>query len=186
VDLEKFAAWLADTPFSIQLHESLYSYTIIESIHVIAITLFVGTIAMVDLRLLGLAFKGTPVSQMNARVLPWTVAGFAVMIVTGLLLFYAIPVRTYHSVWFRTKMILLVVAAINIWLFHTRVERNREKWDTAPVAPLGARISAGVSLFVWTFVIVFGRFIAYNWFDCDKPQPAWVMWYAQCPAPHGM
>src|SRR5438105_1508296 len=113
MDLPRLAAWLAETPGSIALHESLYMYTIVESVHVIAIMLFVGTIAMVDLRLLGRAFTTTPVSDMTRRILPWTIAGFVVMVITGALLFYAIPVRTFHSVWFRLKVVLLLVAAAN-------------------------------------------------------------------------
>src|SRR4029079_3259230 len=134
---------------SIALHESLYAYTWIETAHVIAITLFVGTIAMVDLRLLGLAWRTVPVSQMTARILPWTVAGFIVMVITGLLLFYAIPVRTWHSVWFRAKVVLLLLAAINIWIFHRRVQRDRALWDAAALPPVAARVSAAVSLCVW-------------------------------------
>src|SRR6185312_8011402 len=130
----------------------------------------VGTIAMVDLRLLGLAWRTVPVSQMTARILPWTVAGFIVMVITGLLLFYAIPVRTWHSVWFRAKVVLLLLAAINIWIFHHRVQRDRARWDSAMLPPVAARVSAAVSLCVWLTVIVLGRMIAYNWFDCDRPQ----------------
>jgi hypothetical protein len=182
MSLEGFFAWVAETPGSIALHESLYAYSWIESAHVIGITLFVGTIAMVDLRLLGAAFREVPVSQMNARVLPWTVAGFVLMVATGLLLFYAIPVRTWHSLWFRAKLVLIAIAAINIWVFHRRVERDRERWDTAPKPPIGARVTAAISLFCWLSVIVMGRMIAYNWFDCDKPQPPLVRALASCPA----
>ena len=96
-------------------------------------------------------------------------------------MFYAIPVRTYHSVWFRLKLVLLVGAAINIWLFHRRVQRDRARWDRETIPPRGARISAAISLAVWTGVIVAGRMIAYDWADCGKPQPAWINWFAQCP-----
>ena len=89
-----FCEWLATTTWSIALHESLYMYPLIESTHVLALFLFAGTIAMVDLRLLGVAFREIPVSEINARILPWTVAGAVVMVVTGVLLFYAIPVRS--------------------------------------------------------------------------------------------
>jgi uncharacterized membrane protein SirB2 len=177
----RFVAWLAATEGSIALHESLYMYTLVESVHVIAIMLFAGTIAMVDLRLLGRAFTDTPVSEMTARILPWTVAGFAVMALSGLLLFYAIPVRTYHSVWFRLKLALIVVAALNIWFFHRRVQRDRARWDREEIPPRGARIAAAISLAAWTGVIVAGRMIAYDWADCGKPQPAWIDWLAQCP-----
>ncbi len=178
-----FVAWLAGTAGSTALRESLHLYPLIEAAHVLAIALFVGTIAMVDLRLLGVAFKTVPVSQMTRRILPWTVAGFVLMTATGLILFYAIPVRTYHSLWFRFKIAFMIVAAANVWFFHRRIERDRERWDEAPRPPLGARLSAAISLVSWAAVIVTGRMIAYNWFDCDRPQSAFVAWFAGCTSP---
>lgn len=180
MDLETMVAALAAKPGSIALHESLYAYSIIETAHVLAIALFVGSIAMVDLRLLGVGFAATPVSQMTGRILPWTVAGFVLMAATGLLLFYAIPVRTFHSVWFRAKLVLLLVAAVNIAVFHLRVQRDQARWDEGP-APLGAKACAIVSLAVWAGVVVTGRMIAYNWFDCDRPQGALIQALAACP-----
>ena len=178
----EFAEWLDSTPWSTALHESLYAYSLIESTHVLALMLSVGTILMLDLRLLGISFTRLKVSEMTTRMLPWTVAGFAIMIATGLLLFYAIPVRTYHNLWFRIKVILLVVSAVNIWLFHRRVSKNRDEWDSQALPPLPARISAAVSIAAWGSVIVMGRMIAYNWFDCDRPQPDWVVALAGCTA----
>jgi hypothetical protein len=178
--LSRFTIWLAQTPWSTELHESLYAYTWIETAHVIGITLFVGTIAMVDLRLLGWTWRTVPISQMTSRILPWTVAGFVLMFVTGVLLFYAIPIRTWHSIWFRAKLVLLLLAAVNIWFYHRRVQRNRAFWDNAPRPPLIARACAAISLVVWLAVIVMGRMIAYNWFDCDKPQSQFVYAMAGC------
>ena len=180
MSLESLVTWLGDTKGSIALHESLHLYTYVEAAHVLGITLFAGTIAMVDLRLLGVSFKAVPVSQMNARILPWTVAGFVLMIATGVVLFYAIPVRTFHSPWFRLKMILMVVAAVNIAWFTFHVEKSRGQWDTAARPPAAARTAAVISLVMWIGVIVTGRMIAYNWLDCDKPQPAWVQAFASC------
>lgn len=180
--LEAFVKWLAERPGSIALHESLYAYSFVETAHVLGIMLFVGTIAMVDLRMLGLVFREAPISEMNRRILPWTVAGFVLMVITGLLLFYAIPVRTYHSVWFRVKVVLLAIAAINIFVFHWRVERDKARWDQAPRPPLGVRAAALISLAAWAGVIVMGRFIAYNWFDCDRPQSAFINVVAGCAA----
>lgn len=175
-----FFEWLATTQWSIALHESFYMYPLIESTHVVALFVFAGTIAMVDLRLLGAAFPDVPVSEMNARVLPWTIAGAVVMVVTGLLLFYAIPIRTYQSIWFRFKVVFLLVAAVNVWMFHRRVQKGRAAWDADARPPLSARISASVSLSMWTGIIVFGRMIAYNWFDCDRPQLDFVYWLSGC------
>jgi|TARA_B100001013_G_C24484534_1_gene392636 hypothetical protein len=178
--LLSFCEWLAETEWSIALHESFYMYPLIESTHVVALFLFAGTIAMVDLRLLGFAFRDVPVSEINARILPWTVAGAFVMVLTGVLLFYAIPVRTYQSLWFRFKVVFLLVAAFNVWRFHRRVQKNRVVWDSDERPPRSARVSGAVSLSMWAGVIVFGRMIAYNWFDCDRPQSDFVYWLSGC------
>ena len=175
-----FCEWLATTTWSIALHESLYMYPFIESTHVLALFLFAGTIAMVDLRLLGVAFREIPVSEINARILPWTMVGAVVMVVTGVLLFYAIPVRSYQSLWFRFKVVFLLGAAINVWTFHRRVAINQAVWDADKRPPRPARVSAVVSLSMWACVIVFGRMIAYNWFDCDRPQSEFVYWLSGC------
>src|SRR5580765_4391874 len=99
------AQWLADTKWSIELHESLYGYPIVESIHVWALCLFVGMAVVLDLRLTGLSFTSVPVSQIAKRILPWTTFGFVLMVISGILLFYAIPVRSYQNIFFRVKLL---------------------------------------------------------------------------------
>jgi hypothetical protein len=181
MSLLPLAEWLASTRWSIALHESLYVYPLVESTHVLALGLFVGLAVILDLRLLGLTLRRVPVSEVLRRLLPWTKAGFVVMVVTGLLLFYAIPVRTYQSIFFRAKVLMLILAGVNVWLFQSRLERRLADWDTAPVAPRAARAAALASLVLWAAIVVAGRMIAYNWFDCDiQPQPAFVNWAAGC------
>jgi peptidoglycan/LPS O-acetylase OafA/YrhL len=180
-DPDSLLQWLAATPGSIALHESLHVYPWIETAHVLGIMLFVGTLALIDLRLLGLAFRPVPVSQMNGQILPWTVAGFVLMTATGMALFYAVPVQSFHSVWFRAKMLLILAAGINVFLFHTRVERDRDRWDRGET-PRAARASAAISLVIWIGVIITGQMMAYNWFDCDRPQPPLIRILAGCPA----
>jgi hypothetical protein len=166
-----------DTAWSTALLESYFLWPLIEAMHTITIALFVGTIVMVDLRLLGVLFKNVPVSEMDKKILPWTVLGFATMIATGLLLFYAKPVVYYHSIFFRVKMLMLVVALINIVIFHFRVQRDLDKWDTAPAPPLSARISAVTSLSLWIGIVMTGRMIAYDWFNCDKLAPGDLLYF---------
>ena len=125
-----FCQWLAETQWSIALHESLWVYPLVESTHVWALALFVGFAVVLDLRLLGLALRKVPVSEVARKLLPWTVAGFIVMIVTGGLLFYAIPVRTYQNIFFRVKVLLLILAGINVWVFHSTVWRRGAAWDS--------------------------------------------------------
>ena len=181
MSLLAFCEWLAATENSTALRESLFMYPLVESTHVMFLLLFVGLTVMLDLRLLGISLRHLPVSELVDRILPWVRAGFAVMVFTGVLLAYAIPVRTYQSVWFRAKMIMLVLAAFNIWYFHYRVYPKRAEWDRDPRPPWVVRRAGLVSIILWFSIVVAGRFIAYNWFDCDiQPQPAFVNWFAGC------
>jgi hypothetical protein len=180
VFLSHFCEWLATTQGSIALHESLYMYPVVESAHVLTLCVFIGLAAILDLRLLGLTLRRVPFSEVAARLLPFMAGGFLVMIVTGALLFYAIPVRSFHNVFFRAKMIMLALAGLNAWVFHRRVYRRVLEWDLDPIAPRAARVGGAVSLVLWAAIIVSGRMIAYNWFDCDKPQPAAIVFAASC------
>ena len=161
----KFCEWLASTPGSIALHESVWGYPIVESVHVLGLCLFLGLMVMIDLRLLGATMRKSPVSEVAAKLLPWTVAGFAVMVVSGALLFYGIPVRTYQNIFFRIKVALLILSGVNAWVFHSTVYRKVAVWDLDPIPPKAARIAGGLSLLFWAGIVVAGRMIAYNWFD---------------------
>ncbi len=156
-------------------------YPLVETLHVLALLPFVGTVLFVDLRLLGWVLREVPVSEITARILPWTIGGFVIVVITGALLFYAIPVRTYQSIFFRIKVIMIVANGVNAVFFHRYVNRGPVTWDSEPRPPLSARIAGGVSLLAWASVIVMGRMIAYNWFDCDRqPQSNFINWAADC------
>ena len=179
-----FLQWLESTPWSIALLESYYVWPLLESTHVLSLALFVGTTLMMDLRLLGVTFRSVPVTSFTSRMLPWTHIGFAIMVVTGVLLFYSSPVRYYYNIFFRAKLLLLILAGLNVWLFHGRIHKLVSDWDRKAVPPRAARFAAAVSIIAWAGVVVTGRMIAYNWFDCDiQPQPAFVNWAADCVVP---
>jgi hypothetical protein len=160
-----FCQWLGSTEGSIALHESIWAYPIVESLHVLTLCVFLGLTVMLDLRLLGVTMVRAPASEVAGRLLPWTIAGFAVMVTTGALLFYAIPVKTYLNVFFRIKVAFLVLAGVNVAVFQLTIWRSMDQWDIDPVPPLRARLAAGVSLVLWAGIVVAGRMIAYNWFD---------------------
>jgi uncharacterized protein YacL len=176
-----FFSQLADTSWSVELHESQYAYSILESVHVWTMAVFFGLVAMFDLRLLGLIMRTVPVSEVVRRLLPGTIVAFVIMVITGTLLFYAIPVRSYQNIFFRTKMIMLLLAGLNVWIFHSRVFPTVAKLDVDRMTPRAARVAGAVSIILWTSVIVSGRMIAYNWFDCDRqPQPAIINFLTSC------
>ena len=178
MSLLKFCQWLENTQGSIAIHEG--PYPLLESVHVLTLCVFVGLAVMLDLRLLGVMMRRVPVSEVARRLLPWTVAGFVVMIISGALLFYAIPVRSYQSIFFRFKMAMLILAGLNVWVFHSGVYRRLAGWDLDPVPPRAARVAATLSLVLWASIVLSGRMIAYNWFDCYKPQSPLVNLLAGC------
>ena len=180
MSLLSFCEWLAGTSGSIALHESAYGYPIVESIHVWALCVFLGMTVTFDLRLLGLTLRSVPVSEVARRLLPWTVAGFVVMVISGVLLFYAIPVRSYQNIFFRVKVVFLVLAGLNALMFHTGVFKTVSSWAKDAEPPSRAKLAGVASLVLWAGIIVTGRMIAYNWFDCDKPQPGWVQVATGC------
>jgi hypothetical protein len=162
--LVRLAQLVGEMPSSIALRESLWIYPIIETGHVLGLCLFVGTAWLWDLRLLGWTMKRVPVSQVSAQLLPWTVIGFIGMLTTGLLLVFSDPMRFYFNIFFRVKVLMLIMAGINAWVFHATVGKHKEEWDLVPVTPLRARVAGSISLTLWTLIIVTGRLIAYNWF----------------------
>jgi hypothetical protein len=176
-----FFQWLAETQWSIGLHESQYAYPIVESIHVWGLCLFFGTVAMFDLRLMGFIMRDVPISDVVGRLLPWTIAGFIIMVISGSLLFFAIPVRSFQNIFFRGKMLLMILAGLNVWLFHTRIYPKLAGFDSAGIPPRPARVAGAISLVLWTGILFSGRMIAYNWFDCDRqPQSDLVNFLTSC------
>jgi len=176
-----FFEQLAESPWSVGLHESEIAYSIIESIHVWSLCLFFGMTLMFDLRLLGWTMRKVPVSEVIRRLQPWTIAGFVIMVISGTLLFFAIPLRSYQNIFFRGKMLLLLLAGLNILIFHSRVFPRVATWDVDGVPPRAARVAGGLSLVLWIGIVFSGRMIAYNWFDCDRqPQTDLINFLTSC------
>ncbi len=168
--------------WSNQLWESLNIWNVIEGTHVLTLMFFAGTIWIVDLRMMGLAFRSMPFSKLNDRILPITMASFAVMVLTGVLSFIGRdPLLYYHDIWFRLKMAFLVFAAINIFWFHYTVQKTQQDWDAAPNPPMKVKLSGAISMASWLLIIIFGRFIAYDWYRCEKVEPgSFVYVVAEC------
>jgi hypothetical protein len=148
---------------------------------VLTLCLFVGMAVMLDLRLLGVVLPQARASEMIDRLMPWMKLGFAVMVASGATLFYAIPVRSYQNIFFRIKMIALVLAGFNALAFQIGVRRRTDEWDRLATPPRAARVAGAASLALWAVIIVSGRMIAYKWFDCDRqPQSGFVNWATGC------
>jgi hypothetical protein len=157
----QWCQWLSSTPLSMAIRQSDWWFSIIESVHVLGVTLMVGTIAIVDLRLLGWLLKREPVSSVTRAILPWTWCGLVVMAGSGALLFTSEASDAYRNTAFRIKSVLLVAAGLNALLFHRTTLRSVSAWEEAPLTPVPARRAAALSLALWGAIVVCGRAIAY-------------------------
>ena len=154
--------WLESTPLSIFILESEWAFPTIESIHVIAIALVVGTISIVDLRLLGLASTKRGFTELSHEVLPWTWLAFAVAVIAGLLLFISHATEYFGNTAFRIKLLLILLAGLNMMYFHLFTCQKVSEWDRSFAVPLAGRIAGGISLLCWIAVIGFGRWIGFS------------------------
>lgn len=150
-----------DSQIGTTIRESDNAFPIIESVHVLSITLVAGTIAVLDLRMLGAILRSTPVRRVAGSVLPLTWSGFVVSFVSGFLLFWSEAAKNYGNPAFRIKLVLLILAGLNSLIFHTGIYRSAREWELAAAAPWRARVAAIVSLTLWSGIIVAGRAIAY-------------------------
>ena len=165
MNLLPFFQWLEGTAGSLYIRESIIAYPIIETTHVLALCLFLGLIALLDLRLVGVGLRGVPVSEVAGRLLPWALFGFSLMLLSGFLLFYSGPVKAANNIFFRIKMVLIILTGLNALLFHFTIYKRVASWDNAPSPPLRAKVAGVLSLVLWSGVVICGRMQAYNWFN---------------------
>jgi len=159
--LEQALTWLQDLNFPTEIRESVWLFPTIETVHVFALVLVVGSIMTVDLRLLGLANRERPFSELAGEMLPWTWTAFAVAAVAGLLMFSSKALTYYANIPFRIKMCCLLLAGINMALFHWLGTRHLETWDRKQ-PPTPAKFAGGASLLLWTTIVAAGRWIGFT------------------------
>ena len=156
--------WLQDQPWTTALRESAWGYPGVETSHVVSIAMFAGFVVMMDLRLVGLAFKDTPFSYVQARLFPWQMLGMVLSSITGILLLVIDPLRFYNNIFFWLKVAMLAIAAVNAVAFHLTTYKSVAAWDRDARTPFRAKVAGVASLALWAGIIVSGRLIAYNWF----------------------
>ena len=161
--LDAIFKWLYESAPGIAIRENDSLFPWLESFHVLAITLVVGSIAIVDLRLLGVASRDRSVSQLTRDVLPCTWVAFIVAALTGGLLFISNAPTYAYNFYFQIKILLLALAGANMLLFHFFGSRGVDNWGASPgTTPLQARIAGAASLILWVGVVAFGRWIGFN------------------------
>jgi hypothetical protein len=158
VDIDRALEWLQTTRIASLVAENDILFPWIESVHVLAIVLVVGTISIVDLRLLGVASLDVGVRRIMRDVIPYTWSAFAIAAITGSLMFSSDATHYARNRYFQAKLVVLVLAGLNMALFHLVGLRDIERWGAAGGrTPLSAKVAAAVSLLAWIAVVSLGR-----------------------------
>jgi hypothetical protein len=153
---------IQDSDLSMAFLGSQYAYPLVESLHVLGLALSVGLLAIADLRLIGALMKRQPVEDSLHALRPWMLAGFALMFVTGGILFAAEAAKLYVNGLFRTKMLFVALAGANALYFEFRLGRRAHAWSDPLTPPRAAKLAGIASLACWAVVIMCGRWIAYG------------------------
>ena len=140
--------------------ESLFPW--IESLHVLAVTLVIGSIAIVDLRLLGLTSRDRSVLQTTALVLPVTWCAFALAVITGALMFSSNALAYARNPFLQAKLLLIAGAGLNMAIYHLYSSRGASAWLTPTLTPRRARMAGAISLALWIAIAACGRWIGFT------------------------
>jgi hypothetical protein len=153
--------WIDATAMAEEIRVSVWIFPALEIAHVAAIALVLGSIARVDLRLAGLASRDRSITEVSREMLPWTWVGFALATLFGVLLFVGQPIRYVETAFFDAKIILILLAGLNMLVFEYLTRRSVGRWDQAPIPPVQVRLAGGLSLAFWISVVICGRFIGF-------------------------
>jgi hypothetical protein len=162
MDLAALLESLETSALATRIRESLLLFPLIEAAHVCGLSLVFGTIAIIDFRLLGIASTRRSFQRMASDILKWTWAAFALTALAGTLMFITNARVYYGNLYFRTKMLLLVLAGLNMLVFELTAGRTIHRWDMAPSAPPAGKATAALSLVLWTSIIFMGRWIGFT------------------------
>jgi hypothetical protein len=162
VDLSAIFEFMQNSALSEYLRTSLKAMPIVEAIHVMAIVTVFGTIALVDLRLLGYPNVQRSFSKLHGELLQWTWMAFGIAVITGVLLLVVNAVTYYRNTAFWLKMGVIVLAGINMLVFEFVTAKSVSKWDKGVLPPPAARAAGALSIVFWIGVIFLGRWIGFT------------------------
>jgi len=158
-----FALWLATTSPSVFIQEhNAWTIPAIQSVHIVGIALVMGSVLMIDLRILGLAWADQTLRQTTRRFGPWLTGSLWLLLATGLLMVIGEPVRELVTFSFWLKMTLVAIGALVAVLFQRALRRHERQWEDTLVHRPSVKALAIVTFLVWACIIVLGRLIAYD------------------------
>ena len=164
--LRQFFLWMSELDSSIALRESTYVAPWFQVLHVVSVSLFAGSVFLMDLRLVGVGSTRLPFSYVQRQLFPWQMAGIAAANLTGAGLLFANPMTYFANIIFWTKMFTMALAGLNALAFHFVTATTMAEWDSRSQLPPAAKFAGVLGLVLWTNVIIAGRLMYYanTWF----------------------
>ncbi|KJC51016.1 hypothetical protein UP09_02885 [Bradyrhizobium sp. LTSP885] len=160
--IQNLIAFFEDSSIADSIRENDTLFPTIESIHVVAICLVVGSILVLDLRLVGFASMNRPVGRLTRAILPVTWGAFAIAASSGFLLFISNATKYLANGYFDAKIILICTAGVNMIVFHAISAKDLPQWEKQKSPPLRARIAGALSILLWIAVVACGRWIGFT------------------------
>jgi hypothetical protein len=155
-----FSTWLSTTPASAFVLGHPWVWPTAETIHFVGLSMLMGIIGVIDLRLLGMG-KRVPFAPLH-RLLPWGISGFLLCLGTGMVFFTGDPLQYVHNWVFWAKMSFVVLAGLNVGTFYVSgVFEKAEHLGAGDDAPRGAKVIAAFSLILWIGVMYLGRMLPF-------------------------
>ena len=157
----QFCQWLDQTALGTAIRQSLWLFPAIETVHLLGMAALIATTTVLDLRLMVLAARQQPISKLASRLIPVAWLGFALQLITGTLLFSSEAVKIYGNPAFRLKMLLLLLAGGQAFLFQTFVSGKLPAWDERASMPVTGKLIGLSSILLWAGIVTAGRFIGF-------------------------
>jgi uncharacterized membrane protein YgdD (TMEM256/DUF423 family) len=161
--VKQFAEWLSTTFLSVFIQEhNGWAIPTIQSIHIVGIALVMGSVLMINLRILGWAGTDQTLRATAGRFGPWLTGSLWLLLATGVLMVIGEPVRELVTFSFWLKMVLVAVGALAAITFRITLRRRERQWEDTLVHRASIKASAILTLLIWACIIVLGRLIAYD------------------------
>ena len=164
MSMQQLAQWLEETSVAVWVKESQYGFAIVVGAHLLSLMLSVGMLVWFDLRLLGVSMLRIPVSRLYRQLMPWILTGFALMFASGGVLMAAYASAAFANVFFRVKVVAILLAGANAVVYHRVTERQIARWDEARRPSRPAQAAGLISIILWASVILAGRAMSYTIF----------------------
>jgi len=156
--IQAFCDWLSNTPVSLKIQTILWIIPAVQTVHILSVSFVMASMAMLDLRLMGIAGKRQPIARMVDRFVPWVWRVLLILATTGAILIVGEPERELLNSMFRAKMAMLATVLVITFVVQRRSNRDAQFWETRRVA---ATAVGCVSLLLWVGIVSAGRWIAY-------------------------